>query len=148
MKYIAFVLTMLFSFFGCQQNPNNQQLNDLKSELEKANKALTVLQSENDYALVHLVYFKLKEGANKTEFIKEIEKLEAIEQVEDLQYGEFKDLGDARAMSQFDIAMRMGFDSEADYAAYQAHPIHLNLKKAVGAYLAAPPATYDFSVVD
>ena len=100
------------------------------------------LKSADD--LVHIVYFKMKEDASKEGLIKEIKKLEGIEVLHNLEVGTFQDLGDKRAMSEFGIVMQMEFANETDYKTYQAHPIHLALKKAVGAYLAGPPVTYDY----
>lgn len=76
--------------------------------------------------------------------IEEIKKLEAIEQVHEMQVGQFKDLGDQRALSDYELFLQMSFTDEAAYQTYQKHPIHLTLKEKAGAYLAGPPVTYDY----
>ena len=134
-----------FSFLGCRQN-SNPEIEKLKSQLESASAEIQKLKTEtaDKKQLVHIVWFKMKPEADKSELIAEIKKLEAIEVLNDLEVGKFQDLGDARAMSNLDLVMQMSFDSETDYKTYQAHPIHLDLKKAAGGYIAAPPVTYDF----
>jgi len=135
-----------FSFFGCRQNTTSE-IEDLKSQLETATSEIQKLKmelAEDKKQLIHIVWFKMKPEADKSALIAEIKKLEKIEILNDLEVGKFEDLGDTRAMSDLDLVMQMGFDSEEDYKTYQAHPIHLNLKKAAGKYIAAPPVTYDF----
>jgi len=134
-----------FSFFGCRQNATSE-IENLKSQLKAASAEIQKLKSEaaDKKQLIHIVWFKMKPEADKSELIAKIKKLEAIEVLNDLEVGKFQDLGDARAMSDLDLVMQMGFDSEEDYKIYQAHPIHLDLKKAVGVFLSGPPVTYDF----
>lgn len=134
----------LFSF-GCHQN-TTAKIESLKSQLETATAEIQKLKEEttDKKQLVHIVWFIMKSEADHNGLIAEIKKLEKIEVLNNLEIGKFQDLGDARAMSDLDLVMQMGFDSEEDYKTYQAHPIHLGLKKAAGKYLAGPPVTYDF----
>ena len=100
--------------------------------------------------LVHIVWFKLKPeltGDQIDSFVNEIYKLDQIDFVDELEVGKFADLGDDRAMSELQLVMSMKFDSEELYQAYQAHQIHLDLKKAAGEFLAGPPVTYDYWTV-
>ena len=94
----------------------------------------------------HIVLLDLKENANRDAVIKEIEKLSAIEQVKDLEFGAFKDLKDIRALSGYEVALSMYIANESDYRIYQDHPIHLGLKVALKDVLNAPPSTYDFQL--
>lgn len=94
--------------------------------------------------LAHFVFFDLKPDVSSKAFMAELEKLKAIDSVSSLSFGPFEDLADPRALSNFEVVMELRFESRAGYDAYQRDPIHLSLKKALGAMLAGPPATYDF----
>ena len=94
--------------------------------------------------LVHLVWFKLKPDTDRADFIQQLKKLDQIEPVCDFEVGQFADLKDPRAMSDYQVAIQMGFKSEEDYQTYQAHRIHLDLKSKIGDYVAGPPVTYDY----
>jgi len=144
MKNIIFSLSFCGILFltACQPAVDNNQLESITNELVKAKAEITDLKSADD--LVHVVYFKMKADASKEDLITEIKKLEEIEVLHNLEVGVFEDLADPRAMSDYDIIMQMEFEKEADYKTYQAHPIHLALKAAVGQYLAGPPVTYDY----
>ncbi|MEM9822283.1 MAG: Dabb family protein [Bacteroidota bacterium] len=145
MKKMVYLLPLLFSL-ACS-NTNVQE------ELEQAYKDLAAARATNEYLkaqmepegeLVHVVFFKLKTDNDPASHIAAIKKLEAIEVVNDLQVGSFKDLDDARALSTYDLMMEMSFATVEDYQTYQAHPIHLALKEMAKSVLAAPPATYDY----
>ncbi len=94
--------------------------------------------------LVHLVWFKMKEGFDRDAFVKALRKMDDIEMVNDLEIGSFADLGDPRAMCDFGMVFRMSFENESDYRKYQSHPLHLQLKGKVGDFLTEPPVTYDY----
>ena len=94
--------------------------------------------------LVHLVWFKMKEGFDHDAFVKKLQKLDDIEVVNDFEVGNFANLEDPRAMSDFELVLQMSFESEADYRKYQSHPLHLQLKKEIGGFLNGPPVTYDY----
>lgn len=143
MKVITFNLCFCgLLFLTACQSTDTSQIDKLTNELIQAKTEIASLKSADD--LVHIVYFKLKEDASKKGLIAEIKKLKNIEVLDNLEVGVFEDLGDSRAMSDYDVMMQMEFENEEDYKTYQAHPIHLALKKAVGAYLAGPPVTYDY----
>ncbi|HHS96249.1 MAG TPA: Dabb family protein [Phaeodactylibacter sp.] len=100
-----------------------------------------------NFPLVHVVYLNLKEDISKREkkqLIKAIRRLEEIPEVHHLVLGNFVSLDDPRALSDYEMVFQMSFRSSAEYATYQAHPIHLELKKLAGALLEAKPATYDY----
>lgn len=129
-----------------QAEQAQMELIRVKAALEEAQAELKAGQPDQGM-LAHIVYFKLKSDLSeqdKAAFIAEVKKLNQIEVVRDLQIGSFEDLGDARALSDYDMAMQMTFVSKADYEQYQQHPIHLALKENTGKYMGGPPATYDF----
>jgi len=94
----------------------------------------------------HLVFLKLNPDADKAQVIQEIKKIREIKVLHDLEVGLFKDLDDARAMSDYDIAFSMHFDDTADYTSYQNDSIHLRLKESLKDVLAGPPVTYDYEI--
>jgi len=96
--------------------------------------------------LVHLVYFQLQEKAPVDSLITTLKQLAQIPLVKNFRIGTFADLGDERALATYDVLLEMGFTDEAAYRAYQQHQLHLQVKAKLGAYLAGPPATYDYRV--
>ena len=144
------LISMLFSC-GCQQAA---ELERTQAELYRVQAAVDAHAERerreaeaNKRQLVHLVWFKMDPELTAEQdaaFIAELRKLDDIGEVNDLEIGRFQELGDARAMSELDIVMSMGFDSEQDYRNYQDHPIHVKLKGDIGEYLAGPPVTYDY----
>ena len=142
----------ILTFLSCS---HTAEIKKLKSDLAQTETELTQIKNEQlekqqpTQKLVHLVYLKLKKDAteqDKQAVIAEMKKLEDIEQVHNLEVGTFYDLKDKRAMSEFDLFMQMRFDNEQEYQKYQAHPIHLQLKENVKAYLGGSPVTYDYWV--
>lgn len=144
MKYL-YLLGLLF-IFGCTNTQVQEELNSSKQNLETANEKIKQLegQIEPEGELVHLVFFKVKQDANQAALVAEVKKLEGIKEVMDLEIGPFEDLGDPRALSDYTMLMQMSFANKAAYERYQKHPIHLALKGNTGAFMAGPPATYDF----
>ena len=146
MKNLSLLVTLfLLAFFSCRQAANTDEVTALKSKLAFAESQLEALKSPEKEQLVHVVYFKTKEGT-ESDLIQAIKKLEAIEVMHELEVGAFEDLGDARAMSQFGVVMQMNFDNEVDYKTYQTHQIHLDLKAYIknSGVLLGPPVTYDY----
>ncbi len=144
MKCILFF--SLFIFVSCADTATQDELAKVKSELETAKTKISELESniEPEGDLVHVVFFKVKPDADEAALVTEIKKLEGIKEVMDLEVGPFEDLEDARALSEYSVMMEISFADEAAYQTYQKHPIHLTLKENVKAFLAGPPATYDF----
>jgi len=96
---------------------------------------------------VHVVYLNLKDGIKPeevSEIISAIDDLARIKEVNELEIGDFANMGDARAMSDLEMVFSMSFVNKLGYEAYQAHPIHSQLKIIVKPYLSAPPVTYDY----
>jgi len=142
-------ILLLFSFLASCQNQNLQlekELSETKARLVAAKAALEKLNSTGT-SLVHEVYFNVKDDLTATQkesFYQSIIKLKDIPSVQNLVVGDFKNLDDPRALADYEIKMSMEFQSEKEYDEYQAHSIHLSLKKMASDILAAPPATYDF----
>lgn len=120
----------------------------LETELKLKETAALLAEAKTDtaekYPLVHVVYFKLKPDVDKGKLLEAIDKLEGIEVVKELEVGTFEDLGDERALSDYQVVMSMAFANKSAYEVYQGHELHLALKAAAKEMLAAPPATYDY----
>lgn len=147
MKTKIILVLLIMTFLASCSNPKlEKQLLETELKLKETEALLAEAKSDTDenYPLVHVVYFKLKPDADKAKLLEAINKLEEIEVVHELEVGTFEDLGDERALSDFQVVMSMAFANEADYKAYQTHEIHLALKAAAKEMLAAPPATYDY----
>ncbi len=125
-----FILSLTTVFVSCSNT----------DRLTKAHRA-----SAKQYALVHTVYFEVEE-VHCQALIEALYSVSAITQVHDLKVGTFKDLGDQRALKDYDVVMQMQFKDEQAYQSYQAHPVHLKLKKDLKPILSAPPATHDFII--
>lgn len=96
---------------------------------------------------MHLVYLDVKDDLTvheKSEFENMIRRLEQIPEVLSFQIGVFKDVGDPRALSQYEYVLNLLFENKAAYDIYQSSDIHVNVKKALSNFLSGPPATYDF----
>lgn len=137
---------------GCHQAELEQHARALARENEQLRTRVAQRDTDDrsEVRLVHLVWFKLKTDLTddeRTEFMDQIRKLDQIEWVNNLEIGNFAELGDTRAMQEFQLVMGMNFRTEQEYRDYQSHPIHLALKDAVGKYLAGPPVTYDYWTV-
>ena len=131
------------TFLRCHENSGGAStiLGQAKSVIQQTENAET---ANSDKRLVHLVWFKLKPNTDRGDFIQRLKKLDKIDPVRNFEVGQFADLQDPRAMSDFQVAIQMAFNSEKDYQTYQSHPIHLDLKARIGDYLAGPPVTYDY----
>lgn len=140
------LLLTLLLLTSCSNAALEEELTATKEKLAALESELTSLKAtgEEDSPLVHIVLFNLKAEADQTALIAEIKKLEAIDEVQDLEVGPFENLGDERALSDYELIMQMSFVNNAAYKAYQEHPIHLALKETAKDYMGGPPATYDF----
>lgn len=150
--------TTLFLFIGltfvgfqsCTTTKDDNQLISLQHQIDSLQ---SLLESKPIISpsgkIKHLVLLDLKDGLSTQEratVLDAIENLVNIKSVENLQFGFFKDLNDDRALKDFELIMQMEFQNPEQYKIYQAHPIHLELKKALGSLLAGPPVTYDFTI--
>jgi len=146
MKYLIILNLFLFGLSSCSDSALQKELTSVQQELEASTPSVKKLQDqiEEEGELVHVVLFKLKSAADQGFLIKEVKKLEAIDEVKDLEVGFFENLEDPRALTEYGMMMEMSFDNVADYKTYQAHPLHLALKENIKAFMAGPPATYDY----
>lgn len=144
MRYFLFLISVIL--LSCNNTVSEKEIADLNNELSETKKQITFLKSqiEPEGNLIHIVFFKLKPDADQNAFSKEVKKLATIKEVMDFQFGTFEDLGDKRALSEFNMMMEMSFKDKAAYQAYQQNPIHLALKENTKPFLAGPPATYDY----
>ena len=141
--HLIFSLVFLIS---CTNSEIKKELQTTQIELQSARQKIIELESqiEPEGDLVHLVFFKLKPDSDRINFVSEIKKMAEIPGVMDLEIGPFADMGDQRALSEFDMLLQMSFSGAKAYRNYQKHPTHLAIQKNLGSYLAGPPTTYDF----
>ena len=93
MKYL--LLSLFFVLASCTNSALQQELEQTQAELKAAQDVISDLEQENNTSgqLVHIVLFKLKPDADKIAMIAEINKLEAIDDILELEAGVFEDLG-------------------------------------------------------
>lgn len=126
-----------------------EALKELESATETIKDAIEPLKALNGMSpsFDHMVFLNIKDDLSKEEkktLMAELKALEEIDEVEAFEIGRFKDVGDARALSDYELVMKMSFENKKAYQTYQDHPKHLNLKKKLGEFLAGPPAVYDY----
>jgi hypothetical protein len=133
-------------------------LGNLQAQLQQKTTELANLQKEmativstqkNPNPLVHIVFLKVKDDISATDkaaLMQTLKGLADIEEAKNLEVGDFEDLGDERALSDYDVVMQMDFNSKEDYTKYQSDERHIQAKAAMKPFLAGPPATYDFMV--
>ncbi|KAA3625519.1 MAG: Dabb family protein [Bacteroidetes bacterium] len=150
MKNIFNFFLLLMVLAGCQQNNIQEQLAACQQELSEKTEALEAAlnssESEN-LSLVHTVYLNVKDDiseADRSRLIEGIKTLASIPGVYNLKTGSFKDLGDKRALSEYEVVLQMEFLDEEAYRHYQQDSVHIGFKKSVADLLAGPPATHDF----
>jgi len=138
---------------ACQQNADlPKRIVQLESELRSAKTEIAELskaKTAKAETLTHLVYLNLKEdisGSEREKLVKAIDELKKIPEVKNLEQGSFKNLNDPRALSDFELFFQMDFKDTTDYKVYQAHEIHLALKRLAKGLLAGPPVTYDYEI--
>lgn len=133
--YKNLLIVLLLSTAACKTLPQ---------QTEKG--AITRPFEANKGQLVHVVYFTLKPDADVSAMVARLYELKNIPQVLHIQVGRFANLGDPRALSNYNLTMHLVFADKAAYDVYQLDTRHLTLKADTGTYLAGPPATYDFLV--
>lgn len=141
---IGLILTVLL--VSCSNQKLEKELSAVQLKLKETEALLAAAKSNTDenYPLIHVVYFKLKPDADKTKLLEAIDKLKQIDVVHKLEVGTFEDLNDERALSDYQVVMQMAFANKAAYGTYQTHEIHLALKSVIKDMLAGPPVTYDY----
>ena len=79
-------------------------------------------------AVSHIVFIKLNDSSETDALLADCDaKLSAIPGVVSYAGGAHLDTGRATVESNYDAGIYIGFDNEADYAAYVAHPNHVSL---------------------
>lgn len=74
----------------------------------------------------HLAFFKLQNPSDAPELIADCDRMLArIPGVVSYYAGRHLDAGRSNIDGDYDVGFYVGFDSEADYAAYVKHPDHL-----------------------
>lgn len=153
MKNLFLFLLPLLLLAACRQQAGPK----LQEELSQARVRLQEVESELEQLkagpekgrLVHIVFLKTKEGLPEDEtaaLISKIKQLGGIEGARNLEVGKIADTGDTRFISDHNIAFRMDFAGMERYKAYMEHPTHLEIRESLKAYLAGPPAVYDYWV--
>ena len=136
-KVILPIMGLLFTLSACQ----------MKSDSVNEQEPLATETQLPVKGLVHAVYFDVLDSLSTEElvaFATQLKRLEQIKGVQDFKVGAFQELGDPRALNTYEWAILMTFSDSTAYRQYQQHPTHLEVKKAVGPFLAGKPASYDF----
>lgn len=144
-KKIALVI--LIPFLACTTTKNLElQLAEAQAEIALL-QAETSLQNLDESQLVHIVFLKLKDDIqeqSRLELLDAIKDLQAIESLNNLVIGEIAQTNDARFISDHELVFYIWVSNMDDYAFYQKHELHLQLKQIAKKYLAKAPAVYDF----
>jgi hypothetical protein len=120
MKHTFYLSLLAVTFFGCNQEPKNEESSTIEAE---------VVSADSNTGFIHVVYFWLKEDltdAQRQRFETEgLGKLATCPTIQKVHYG-------PPAMSPRDIvdnsysyAWICQFKNKADQDAYQEEPIHL-----------------------
>ncbi len=162
MKFLSilllFSLPLLFTNTGCgnESEKLRAQAEEQRALAENAQRLaekklaeVMALREENGGVLNHLVMLNLKDGLTteeKTPLMAELEKLGGIQGVLGYEVGSYKELDDPRALSDYELVLKMAFRSQEDYKVYQQDSTHLAVRASLKPFLAGPPATYDFVI--
>ncbi len=153
MRKIFLLPVCLVCLISCEfEDPSRvetmaREITSLKQELEDCRKADP---TAGEY-LMHSVFFNWKEDISdeeKTTFETELQRLGQIEHVMNVEVGVPESTGDKRLRSDYDMVLYVTFKSKEELDAYQADPLHLEVKGKVGPMLAGAPFVYDFMVAD
>lgn len=147
MRCVTLVLSIILTM-SCQDNNDLYvKIKTLENENRELYHELKACYNPSKKSISHIVLFDVKETLTKEETLtlkESIQSLSKISEVLKLEFGEFINLKDQRALDQYEYILTLAFRSEEDYNLYQDHPIHKNLKAQLNNYLAGPPATYDY----
>lgn len=146
-KLRFYCLATFFILVSCSGKPcqHMTRINELEAELETLRKSEINTTKTN---LFHIVYFDLKENLTQKEmedFTASIEELNKIKTIKAIKSGGYEDVGDPRAIDQYEYAMILEFETQQDFLSYQQDSIHLRIIADTKAFMAGPPATYDFT---
>ena len=148
-RYIFLLSSFCLLFLACTDQGSEETIAELQASLDEAQSQISAVEDPQAGSLVHLVFLTTREDLTdeeRTTLLSELGRLGEIEEVKGYDIGEFEDLEDARALSQYNLILSMYFESEDDYRVYQNNDDHLDVRSKLGAYLAGPPATYDYIV--
>jgi len=88
-------------------------------------------------ALLHLVYFRLVDGADAEALAADcVALLQPIPSVREFAVGRHLDTGRSQVVGDYDLLLFVGFDDERGYQEYLEHPDHLLLVERWGSRLA------------
>lgn len=156
MKHFISIL-IIGSLFACTDKvaeiENEKIAEALKEEILQLESELLKRDLEKDVfpasELVHIVYFKMKEGLSEEqtkEAISTLESLRKIKEVKSLEVGDLGNTGDARAGSIEGLVLQMSFKSLDDLAAYQKNEFHLEQRAKLKDFFGGPPVVYDYFI--
>lgn len=78
--------------------------------------------------ITHVVLIKLRDPGRAADLMRESETaLTPIPGVRSYHAGTHLEIGRPNIDQDYDVALSIGFDSEADYRAYLEHPLHVGL---------------------
>lgn len=130
MKYFVIIL---FFLVACNK-PDSQQ-NHVEKPADYSGK------------LVHTVFFKLKNEADKQALLTSLETFKKIELIKRLEIGVFEDTGNPKSeLTEHQVTVQMTFDDLGAFRLYEKHPIHLASIEATKNLMAGPPIGYDYIV--
>jgi len=150
--FLALSLTMLFT--ACSNNRlADEQRAIAQEQIQKAEKALTEAKTQlaalQSAKLVHVVMLNIKDDLSEEEIqtlTANMKRIGTIDLVHDFEFGTFADVGDERALSDYEMVMKMSFKSHEDMAKYQENEVHDEVRTKAADYLAGPPAVYDYVI--
>ncbi len=151
---VFLVLSLLLLFTACSNNTQTeQQLAEAQTQMQKAETALaeaqTQLDAQKSAKLIHIVMLNIKDDLTKKELqtlTTNIKRIGTIELVHNFELGTFADVGDKRALSDYEMVMKMAFISREEMAKYQVNEVHDEVRTQLGDFLAGPPVVYDYLI--
>lgn len=159
MKPLFIFLIPLFLFTACKEQTTTNNTADASTlEVKKLQAELAFYKKENQQLkaknsstglLTHTVFLKLKDGSTKEEIKVLKDAINALNEIDFLQnfhLGRIADTGDTRFISDHDVFFSFSVKDMTEMAAYQKHPIHVDLKAVAKKHIAAPPKVYDYWV--
>lgn len=151
MKHILFIgiISVLLSNCADPDATLRKELDTAVFKIDMLEQQLQSKASAQSGDLVHIVYLNTKDDLNtdqKSELVEALNQLKGITEIKSFSIGNFKNLDDQRALSDYELIMSMSFQDADAYQKYQVHPTHVSLKGKLDNYLAGPPATYDYTL--
>ena len=151
MKHIILIGFISFIFSTCA-DPDatlRKELDTAVFKIDMLEQQLKTKASAQPGDLVHIVFVNTKDDLNanqEAELIEALNQLQGITELKSFSIGNFKNLDDKRALSDYELMMSMSFQDAEAYQKYQVHPTHVALKGKLDTYLEGPLATYDYTL--